>query len=145
MHLHLNVSSRDEHKRFWTLVGGKIDTIGAGWAEIVTFPNGLVFMTDKAPSGGTKGSSVNHIAFGVRNIRAMVGTVRVAGYPIVTRAEMPPAQTVEDDLAYVADQQNHVAFVMGPDGTKVELFEVPAQSAPVAFHHIHFASPRVDE
>jgi len=145
MHLCLNVSSFDEHKKFWTLVGGAVDTIGTGHAEIVRFPNVLIFMTDRAPSGGTKGTSVNHIAFGVRDIRAMVDAVKTAGYPIVTRAEVPPAQPVEDDLAYIAIQQNHVAFVMGPDQTKVELFEVKEQSTPVTLHHIHFASPQVDE
>jgi len=145
MHLQLNVSSPTEHKRFWALVGGTFDKNGAGGAEIVRFPNVLIFMTDRAPSGGTKGTSVNHIAFGVPNIRAMVDTAKAAGYPIVTRAEVPPTQKVEDDLAYVGDQQNHVAFVMGPDGTKVEFFEVNGPVRPVAMHHIHFASPQVDE
>jgi catechol 2,3-dioxygenase-like lactoylglutathione lyase family enzyme len=105
----------------------------------------LVFMTDRVPSGGTKGTSVNHIAFGVQNIRAMVDRVKAAGYPIVTRAELPPALEVRDDLAYVADQQNHVAFVMGPDETKLEFIEVKDATAPIALHHIHFASPQVDE
>jgi catechol 2,3-dioxygenase-like lactoylglutathione lyase family enzyme len=145
MHLHLNVSSRGGHEEFWTRIGGAADAIGPGRLEIIRFPNALILMTDRAPSGGTKGSSVNHVAFGVQNIRAMVDTLKAAGYPIVTRAEMPPAQEVVDDLAYVAVQQNHVAFVMGPDDTKVELFEVREQPTRVAIHHVHFASPQVEE
>jgi catechol 2,3-dioxygenase-like lactoylglutathione lyase family enzyme len=145
MHLRLNVSSVDEHRQFWTLVGGTVDTNGTGGTEIIRFPNVQIFMTDRAPSGGTKGTSVNHVAFGVSDIRAMVDAAKAAGYPIVTRAEMPPTQQVEDDLAYVIDQQNHVAFVMGPDATKVEFFEVNGPARPVAMHHIHFASPQVGE
>jgi len=145
LHLQLNVSSPAEHKKFWRLVGGTVDTNATSQTEIVRFPNVLIFMTDRVPSGGTKGTSVNHIAFGVHDIRDMVDSVKAAGYPIVTRAEVPPAQTVEDDLAYIAGQQNHVAFAMGPDETKVEFFEVKGPATPVAMHHIHFASPQVDE
>jgi catechol 2,3-dioxygenase-like lactoylglutathione lyase family enzyme len=144
-HHHLNVSNLDEQKKFWTLLGGTIVKVGASPAEIVKFPNVLIFMTSRAPTGGTKGTSVNHIGFGVQNIRAMVDKVKAAGYPIVTRAELPPAQEVKDDLAYIADQQNNVAFVMGPDDTKVEFLEVKGLATPIAMHHIHFASPQVDE
>jgi catechol 2,3-dioxygenase-like lactoylglutathione lyase family enzyme len=144
-HHHLNVSNLDEQKKFWTLLGGTIVKVGTSPAEVVKFPNVLIFMTSRAPSGGTKGTSVNHIGFGVPNIRAMVDKVKAAGYPIVTRAELPPTQEVKDDLAYIADQQNNVAFVMGPDETKVEFLEVKGLATPIAMHHIHFASPQVDE
>jgi catechol 2,3-dioxygenase-like lactoylglutathione lyase family enzyme len=145
MHLHLNVSSLDRHQKFWTLLGGTIVRIGTSPAEIVKFPNVLIFMTPRAPTGGTKGTSVNHIAFAVPNIRAMVDTVKAGGYPIVTRGELPAAQEVEDDLAYIANQQNTVAFVMGPDDTKVEFIEVKGPATSIAMHHIQFASPQVDE
>jgi catechol 2,3-dioxygenase-like lactoylglutathione lyase family enzyme len=145
MHLHLNVSDPDAHKKFWTLLGGTVVKVGTSGAEIIKIPNVLIFVTDRAPSGGTKGTSVNHLGFGVQNVRAMVDTVKAAGYPVVTRAELPAAQPVEDDLAYIADQENHVAFVMGPDDTKVEFIEVNGQATAIAMHHIHFASPQVDE
>lgn len=144
-HHHLNVSDRDEHKRFWTLLGGRVGTVGTSRAEIIKFPNVLIFMTERAPSGGTKGTSVNHLGFSVPDVRAMVNKVKAAGYPIVTRAELPAAQEVKDDLAYIADQQNHVAFVMGPDDTKVEFIEVKGLATAIAMHHIHFASPQVDD
>jgi catechol 2,3-dioxygenase-like lactoylglutathione lyase family enzyme len=105
----------------------------------------LVFMTSRAPTGGSKGTTVNHIGFGVPNLRQMVDKMKAAGYPIVTRAELPPAQDVKDDLAYIENQKTSVAFVMGPDNSKVELVEIKAQTAPAALHHIHFAAPQVDE
>jgi catechol 2,3-dioxygenase-like lactoylglutathione lyase family enzyme len=145
MHLHLNVSNPERHKNFWTLLGGTVVKVGTSGADIIRFPNVLIFMADRAPSGGTKGTSVNHLGFGVQNVRAMVDAVKGAGYPIVTRAELPAAQEVTDDLAYIANQHNHVAFVMGPDDTKVEFIEVKGLATPIAMHHIHFASPQVDD
>ncbi len=142
-HHHLNVTSIDEHKKFWA------DTLGGtpikmGNAEIVKFPNVLVFLRQQAPTGGTKGTTVNHVGFWVPNVRATVDKVKAAGYPIVTRAELPATQEVKDDLAYIADQKTSIAFVMGPDNVKVELVENKAQTISIALHHIHFATDQVD-
>jgi catechol 2,3-dioxygenase-like lactoylglutathione lyase family enzyme len=144
-HHHVNVTSVDEAKKFWTTLGGTPIKVGASPAEIIRFPNVLVFMTSRAPSGGTKGTTVNHVGFGVPNIRQTVDKVKAAGYPMVTRAELPASQEVKDDLAYIDNQKTYVAFVMGPDDTKVELVENKAQAMPIALHHIHFAAPQVDE
>ena len=142
-HHHLTVTSIDDHKRFWVdTLGGELVTLGN--LEIVKFPNVLVFMREAAPTGGTKGTTVNHIGFSVPSTRAMVETVRGAGYPIVTRAELPPALAVEDGLAHIADQDTYIAYTMAPDDVKVEFVENRAQTQPIALHHIHFAGP-VDE
>ena len=142
-HHHLTVTSIDEHKKFWVdTLGGELVTVGN--LEIVRFPNVLVFMREAAPTGGTKGTTVNHIGFSVPNTRSMVETVRAAGYPIVTRAELPPALAVEDGLAHIADQDTYIAYTMAPDDVKVEFVENRTQTQPIALHHIHFAGP-VDE
>ncbi len=144
-HHHFNVTSVDEHRKFWTTLGGTAVKIGTNNdREIIRFPNVLVFMTARAPQGGTKGTSVNHVGFSVPNLRQAVDKVKAAGYPIVTRAELPESQPVKDDLAYIENQKTSVAFVMGPDDTKVELVENKA-AAPSALHHIHFATQQVDE
>ena len=142
-HHHLTVTSIDEHKKFWVdTLGGELVTVGN--LEIVKFPNVLVFMREAAPTGGTKGTTVNHIGFSVTSTRSMVEKVRGAGYPIVTRAELPPALAVEDGLAHIADQDTYIAYTMAPDDVKVEFVERRAQTQPIALHHIHFAGP-VDE
>ena len=141
-HHHLNVTSIDEHKKFWVdTLGGEVITVGP--LEVVRFPNVLVFLREQAPGGGTKGTTVNHIGFAVPSTRAIVDTVRAAGYPIVTRAELPAALQVEDGLAYIADQDTYIAYTMAPDDVKVE-FVQSATADPMALHHIHFAGP-VDE
>lgn len=141
-HHHLTVTSVEEHKKFWVdTLGGELVTIGN--LQLVKFPNVLVFMREAEPTGGTKGTTVNHIGFAVPSTRATVDTVRAAGYPIVTREELPPALAVEDGLAYIADQDTYIAFAMAPDDVKVELLQ-SSSASPMALHHIHFAGP-VDE
>lgn len=144
-HHHFNVTSVDEHRKFWSTLGGTPVKIGTNNLEIVRFQNVLVFMTARAPKGGTKGTSVNHVGFAVPNIRQTVDRLKAAGYPIVTRAELPASQPVKDDLAYIENQKTSVAFVMGPDETKVEVVENKALAQPISMHHIHFATPQVDE
>ena len=142
-HHHLLVTSVDEHKRFWVdTLGGELVTVG-GRLEIVKFPDVLVFLREGEPTGGTKGTSVNHIGFSVPSTRETIDRVRAAGYPVVTREELPSALAVEDGLAYIADQDTYIAYTMAPDDVKVE-FVQSADEPPMALHHIHFAGP-VDE
>ena len=145
-HHHLNVTSVEDHQKFW------VDTLGGvpaklGPMDIVQFPNVFMIFTPMSPTSGTKGSSVNHIGFQVPNLRTTVDLVEEAGYPIVTREELPPSyQPFEKDgIAVIADQDTVVAFVMAPDNIKVELFEVKEMEGSIALHHIHFSAPDVVE
>jgi catechol 2,3-dioxygenase-like lactoylglutathione lyase family enzyme len=142
-HHHVNVTSVDAHKKFWVAgLGGTPVKIGTSPAEVVRFPNVLVFLTARAPSGGTKGTTVNHVGFETPNIRAAVDRLKAAGFPMVTRAELPPTYDVKDDLGQ-RPGGNIVAFVMGPDETKVELIENKAIAQSIVLHHIHFAAADV--
>ena len=143
-HHHLNVTDVAAHERFFadTLGGSRVAAHGTA-DSVIRFPNGLIFLRARTPAGGTKGTTVNHFAFGVPNIRQMVNRVKAAGWPMVTRAETAPAQEVRDDLAFMADQQTDIAFTMAPDDTKIEFIEIRHQAAPIAVHHIHFLTPHV--
>jgi catechol 2,3-dioxygenase-like lactoylglutathione lyase family enzyme len=142
-HHHLNVSSVEAHRKFWAdTLGGVPTKVGTSPAEIIVFPNVLVFLNARAPSGGTKGTTVNHVGFEVQNVRAAVDKLKAAGYPMVTRDELPAAYTVTNDLGQ-RDGGNIVAFVMGPDETKVELIENKGITSPIAMHHVHFATADV--
>jgi Glyoxalase/Bleomycin resistance protein/Dioxygenase superfamily len=84
-HHHLNVTSPDEHKKFWVdALGGVATRIGTNNTEIVKFPNALLFMRVQKPTGGTKGSTVDHIAFSVTNLRQFVDRIKSNGFRIVT-------------------------------------------------------------
>ncbi len=145
-HFHLNVTNVDDHKRFFAdTLGGVPTLMAASIDQAVAFPNGVVFLRKQPPTGGTKGTTVNHVAFGVPDIRQMVDTVKAAGFSMITRAEVPPSLEVQDDLCFMADQGTFVAFTMAPDETKIEFIEIKSQPNPIAFHHIHFAGPQVPE
>ena len=142
-HHHLNVASIAEAKKFW------VDTLGgtpvkAGPLEMVKFPNVIIVFTQRAPTGGSKGTTVNHVGFYVPSVRTTIDKVKAAGYPIVTREELPPTQAVTDGIAYIEATKTNIAFAMTPDNTKVEFVENATQAVPVANHHVHFATDKVD-
>ncbi len=143
-HHHLNVTSVEEHRRFWVdALGGVPARIGANQTEIIKFPNALLFMRAQPPSGGTKGTTVDHIAFSVKDLRQVVDRIKAGGFRIVTAAEAPPNITVKDDIGLVdAGGTSGIAYAMAPDGVKVELVEIKAQAAPIMSHHVHFFGPQ---
>jgi catechol 2,3-dioxygenase-like lactoylglutathione lyase family enzyme len=145
-HHHLNVSDVEPHKRFFVeTLGGELIALPSTDDVVIRFPNALIFLRRQVPTGGTKGTTVNHFAFGVPDIRRMVDRVKAHGWPMVTRQETAPAQEVKDDLAFMVDQQTDIAFTMAPDETKVEFIEIKRQTTPIAVHHIHFLTPEVAE
>ena len=146
-HHHIYTSSVEAQKKFWvdTLGGVDAGNLGPIPIPVIRIPNVHVLLSEQVPSGGTIGTSVNHLGFQVPDVRAMVARVREAGYPIITREELPPAVAVDEDgLAHVANQNTYIAFVMAPDGVKVELLQNDAMSGSIALHHVHFATPDVD-
>ena len=145
-HHHFYVSSIDVQKKFWvdTLGGEDAGNLGAAPIPVIRFPNVVVLLSERVPTGGTRGTSVNHIGFKVPDLRATVNKVKEAGYPIVSREDLPPAVNVDEDgLGHIPNQNTYVAFVMAPDGIKVELFEDKSMSGDIALHHVHFATPDV--
>jgi catechol 2,3-dioxygenase-like lactoylglutathione lyase family enzyme len=143
-HYHLNVTDRAAHERFWGTVLGGARTPWRN-ASAFKFPNALVLLNDRAHSGGTIGSTVNHIGFWVPNTRAMVAKIRAAGFAVITARELPNRGDVKDGVVCAEDQKTCIAYVLGPDDVKVEIVENRSQSIPIQNHHIHFHTPRLEE
>ena len=140
-HHHVSATSVDAHKRFWVdALGGTSIKVGTSPTEVVRFPGVFVFLAARAATGGTKGTTVNHVGFETSNLRAAVDRVKASGFPVVTGDEVPSSYEVKDDLAR-RPGGNLIAFVMGPDDTKVELVESPAVPQALQLHHVHFAAP----
>ena len=146
-HHHLSTSNIEAQKKFLVdTLGGTAITIGTNSTEIVKFPNVLIFFRNQAPTGGTKGTTADHIGFSVPNLGAVVSKVKANGYKMVTTSEAPAGRQVKDDIAAPAQPGGaSIAFVMGPDDMKVELVEAPGQTAPIQLHHLHFFSQRNTE
>ena len=88
-HHHFNAGDVAEHQRFWIeALGGRAGTFTNG-APIVIFPNALIFMRDQDPTAGMIGSTLNHVAFSVPNLRATVDRVKAAGFKMITTSEAP--------------------------------------------------------
>jgi catechol 2,3-dioxygenase-like lactoylglutathione lyase family enzyme len=136
---HLYVSNIDAHKAFWiAALGGVPSQVSS---SIVKLENTLIVLTPRASGLGSKGSVVDHLGFQVQDIRAVVDKLKASGFPIATRAEMPPDVEVTDGVAYSAELRAQVAITMAPDNVKVEFVENPRLNVPVAMHHVHFATP----
>jgi len=143
-HHHLNTTNTEAARKFWIdALGGVLVKFGTNNTEIIKFPNALLFMREAnkpAPTGGSKGTTVDHIAFSVSNLRQTLDRVKAGGFRIVTTAEAPPNVKVVDDIGVVTGGPvSGIAYAMAPDDMKVELLEIKTQTTPVASHHIHFA------
>jgi predicted enzyme related to lactoylglutathione lyase len=139
-HHHLNVTNLDEAKKFWVdAIGGVLIKVGPENREIIKFPNALMLLRAQKPTAGSKGSTVDHLGFSVKNLRQVVDRIKAGGFRMVTSAEAPPNVKVQDDIGIVeGGPVSGIAYAMAPDETKVELVEMKAQAAPIASHHLHF-------
>ena len=138
-HHHLNTTNMDAQKKFFVdTLGGTVVKLGANQQEIVKFPNVLIFFRPmQAPTGGTRGTTVNHIGFSVPNLRPVVDRIKASGFQMITRSEVAATQEVKDDIAVISPTTS-IAFALGPDDVKVELVQVKTQTLPITLHHVHF-------
>ena len=142
-HHHLNTSNIEAAKKFFVdTLGGKVVKIGANNTEIVEFPNVLIFFRAQAPTGGTRGTTANHIGFSVPNLRAMVDKVKANGYTMITSTEAPGREVKDDIAGPLQPGGASIAFAQGPDDLKVEFVEVKPQAIPIQLHHVHFFNPK---
>jgi catechol 2,3-dioxygenase-like lactoylglutathione lyase family enzyme len=82
------------------------------------------------------------VGFEVPNLRVAIDKLKAAGFAMATRAEAPSTYAVVDDIASPPNSPNKLAYVLGPDETKVELIENTAVAG-IVMHHIHWAAPDV--
>src|SRR4029077_8667011 len=66
-HHHLNTTNMAAQKKFFVdTLGGTVVKFGTNQQEIIRFPNVLIFFRPmQAPTGGSIGTTVNHIGFSV--------------------------------------------------------------------------------
>ena len=76
-------------------------------------------------SGGTDGTVVNHVGFIVQNVQEQAAKWKAAGVPV------QPGNNNRLDQAWV----------ITPDGLRVEILENKNQSVPIRHEHVHFFLP----
>ncbi len=149
-HLHVHAGNIPQHHAFWLeILGGSLGHVGK--MDVSKIPDGLIEWIsptwgDTPPKGGTKGTTVDHVAFRVPDLRATLARAKAAGYPVVTSTELAwlPGAREADGIAVRTDKTS-VAFVKGPDEFLVEFVEAKAQKEPVVMDHIHFAASQPAE
>ena len=78
-HYHLNVTSIDEHKKFWVdALGGTATKVGS--TEAVRFGDVFLLLRQQKPTGPTRGTTFDHIGFAVPNVPEFAKQVVAKGY-----------------------------------------------------------------
>src|ERR1700730_5620751 len=112
-HHHLNTTNMDAQKKFFVdALGGTVVKIGANQQEIVKFPNVLIFFRPmQAPTGGSIGTTVNHIGFSVPDLRPVVAKIKANGFKMITADSVAANVKVADDIA-AASPTTNLAFAL---------------------------------
>jgi catechol 2,3-dioxygenase-like lactoylglutathione lyase family enzyme len=136
-HYHLNVTSVEDHKKFWVdTLGGTATTIGG--IDAVEFPDVYIFLREQPPTGPTRGTTFDHIGFAVPDVPALTTKVVAAGYALTVGREPAPGETASPPTA---GNYGRFSYLVGPDGVKVELVTSMAENPPpIVHHHVHFVN-----
>src|SRR6266705_4904111 len=100
-HHHLNTTNMDAQKKFFVdTLGGTVVKFGANQQEIVKFPNVLIFFRPmQAPTGGTRGTTVNHIGFSAPDLKPLVAKIKANGYKMITTDSVATNVKLTNDIA----------------------------------------------
>jgi catechol 2,3-dioxygenase-like lactoylglutathione lyase family enzyme len=127
-HWHLNSSDPVANKKLFVAMGG-VDSSNDRF-QAVTFPGVLINMNlgggGPPATGGSVGSVVNHVGFIVKNVPESVAKWKAAGVPVL------PGNNGRTDQAYVVT----------PDGLRIEILENKDQKEPIRHEHVHFFVPQ---
>ena len=129
-HVHLNVADIEVHKRLWVEHFDGV-VVEKGPLAAVKFPNMLIVLTEQAPSGPSQGTVMDHFGFKVRNSAEIVAAWRAAGLEV--QSEFTGAEGFPN------------AYLLAPDGVRVELQEDPELPVKAVGYHIHYWTPQYEE
>ena len=118
-HLHLLSKNPEAQKKIWVEAFGAQLT-KTGTLELLRLPGIFIIINNAEPSGGSVGSTVDHIAFSVKNTAAMKAKLEGMNVPVIG------------------------PFATLPDNLRVELLEEKNQTLPLVMHHVHLTTPGME-
>ena len=124
-HVHLVVRDLEAGRRFFNALGGT--PVQNGPLQMIQFPGVLILLREAEPTGGTVGSVINHFGFNVKDISSSVARWQAAGLNV------EPGNRAEQ------------AWLMTPDGARIEILEDTAIEESIRMHHIHWNVVAVPE
>src|SRR6201993_837974 len=127
-HWHIISKDVEVNKKLFLGMGAKMFMVGGN--PLMMFPGVYINLnlgTEKG-EGGTPGSVVNHVGFIVNNVQEQVAKWKAAGVAV-----LPGGNGRLDQ-----------AFVVTPDGVRIEILEDKTQSMPIRNEHVHLSVPEGD-
>jgi catechol 2,3-dioxygenase-like lactoylglutathione lyase family enzyme len=122
-HTHLSVADLPAHKKlFVDALGGTL--LQRGTRTLVKFPNMILAFYERAPTGPSQGSVMDHFGFKVRNMAEMRATLTGLGFVVQEQ--------------FTGGEGFANAYVVAPDGLRLEMQEDPSLSVKAIPNHIHF-------
>ncbi len=127
-HWHIISKDVEANKKLFQGMGGKVYMPGGN--PLMMFPGTYINLNlgDEKGEGGTPGSVVNHVGFIVDNVQKRVAEWKAAGVPVLPGTNNRPDQ----------------AFVVTPDGVRIEILEDKTQTVPIKNEHVHFFLPEAE-
>jgi catechol 2,3-dioxygenase-like lactoylglutathione lyase family enzyme len=145
-HYHLNVTSVDEHKKFWVdTLGGTPIKFGPKNIDVIKFPDAFIFLRVQPPTGPSRGTPFDHIGFAAPDVPALVAKITANGYKLTDGREPAPG-AARGAASGAQPQGGAIAYVLGPDGVKIEIVTNREPNAvPLKHHHVHFINKQYVE
>jgi catechol 2,3-dioxygenase-like lactoylglutathione lyase family enzyme len=127
-HWHIVSKDVEANKKLFLAMGGKMFMVNGN--PLMMFPGVYVNLTlnDEKGNGGSEGSVVNHVGFIVDNVQQRVAQWKAAGVAVL------PGNNGRLDQA----------FVVTPDGVRMEILEDKTQSVPIRHEHVHLSVPAAE-
>ena len=143
-HYHLNVTSIDDHRKFWVdTMGGTAAKVGS--TEAVRFGDVFLLLRPQKPTGPTRGTTFDHIGFAVPNVPEFAKKVVGAGYGRTVGRETAAGANAGAPAA-PSPVYGQFEYLVGPDGVKIELVTNKEPNAPpIVHHHVHFINTQYQE
>lgn len=144
-HYHLNVTSVDEHRKFWIdTLGGTATKVGA--VDAVRFGDVFLLLRPQRPTGPTRGTTFDHIGFAVPSVPEFTTKVVARGYQLTVGREIPGQVAPAPPAPGTSAVYGRFSYLVGPDGVKVELVtNMEPNAPPILHHHVHFTNPQYVE
>ena len=145
-HFHLNVTSIDAHKKFWVdTLGGVPMKFGSDNIDVIRFPDVYLFLRVQPPTGPARGTALDHIGFAAPNVPAVVAKITANGYQLTDGREPAPG-AARGAPSGAQPQGGAIAYVLGPDGAKIEIVtNRDPNPPPFKYHHAHFINKQYVE
>jgi catechol 2,3-dioxygenase-like lactoylglutathione lyase family enzyme len=129
-HVHLNVSDIEVHKQLWAdHFGGEV--VQRGPLTAIKFPSMLLILSEREPTGGSQGTVMDHLGLKVRSVARVLEKWRAAGLEV--QSEFTGAEGFPN------------AYLMGPDGVRIELQEDQTMDEEFVGYHVHWFTPDYEE